>query len=175
MVKTDAANTEIRFAIVKCTLGSVLVAMSTRGVCAIYLGDDSNALTCNLQDKFPNALLIESDKNFEHIIAKIIGFIEEPSLQFELPLDIQGTAFQQRVWLALKNIPIGSTASYSDIAKKIGSPSSVRAVARACATNSLALAIPCHRVVRNDGALSGYRWGIERKQQLLNREFKHQQ
>jgi len=168
--RAGGANTEIHFAIGECSLGSILVAASVRGVCAVLLGDDPDALARELQDKFPRATLIGGDKGFEQIVAKVVGFVEAPALGLDLPLDVRGTAFQKRVWQALRKIPVGSTASYTDIAKQIGSPSAVRAVAQACAANVLAVAIPCHRVVRNDGALSGYRWGVERKRALLDRE-----
>jgi AraC family transcriptional regulator of adaptative response/methylated-DNA-[protein]-cysteine methyltransferase len=139
-------------------------------VCAILLGDDPDALARELQDRFPRADLIGGDKEFEQLVARVVGFVESPRLGLDLPLDVRGTAFQQRVWQALRKIPAGSTASYADVAKRIGSPGSVRAVAQACAANTLAVAIPCHRVVKNDGALSGYRWGVERKRALLDRE-----
>ncbi len=170
--RAGGANTEIRFAIGECSLGSILVASSDRGVCAIFLGSDPEQLARDLQDQFPRAHLIGGDKNFEQLIAQVVGFIEAPALGLDLPLDIRGTAFQQRVWQALREIPVGATVSYSDIAQRIGSPKAVRAVAGACAANTLAVAIPCHRVVRNDGALSGYRWGVERKRALLAREAK---
>jgi len=160
----------IRFAIGECSLGSILVARSERGVCAIFLGDDPEALARDLQNQFPRATLIGADTEFEQLVSKVVGFVEAPALGLDLPLDVRGTAFQQRVWQALRKIPAGSTASYTDVAKSIGSPHSVRAVAQACAANVLAVAIPCHRVVRNDGALSGYRWSVERKRSLLERE-----
>jgi AraC family transcriptional regulator of adaptative response/methylated-DNA-[protein]-cysteine methyltransferase len=168
--RAGGANAEIRFAIGECSLGSILVARSERGVCAILLGDDPDALARDLQDKFPRATLIGGDAGFEERVAKVVGFVEAPGLGLDLPLDVQGTAFQQRVWQALREIPAGMTASYTEIAGRIGSPKSVRAVAHACAMNTLAVAIPCHRVVRNDGGLSGYRWGVERKRALLQRE-----
>jgi len=168
--RAGGANTEIRFAIGECSLGSILVAQSARGVCAILMGDDPEALVHNLQDRFPAANLIGGDAGFEQLVAKIVGFVEAPRLGLDLPLDVRGTAFQQRVWQALREIPAGQTVSYTEIAQRIGSPKSVRAVAGACAANALAVAIPCHRVVRSDGALSGYRWGIERKRALLERE-----
>jgi AraC family transcriptional regulator of adaptative response/methylated-DNA-[protein]-cysteine methyltransferase len=168
--RAGGANTEIRFAIGECSLGSLLVAQSGRGICAIHLGDDPGALARDLQDRFPHARLVGGDKGYEKLVAKVVGFVEAPALGLDLPLDVRGTAFQQRVWQALRKIPAGSTASYTEIAKRIGSPKSVRAVAQACAANALAVAIPCHRVVRNDGALSGYRWGVERKRALLRRE-----
>src|SRR5262249_34631291 len=153
-----------------CSLGSVLVAATEIGVCAILLGDDPDVLIQNLQDCFPQANLIGGDAEFEHLVAVVVGFIETPGTDLGLPLDIRGTAFQQGVWRALREIPVGATASYSEIARRIGSPNARQAVAQACATNKIAVAIPCHRVVRHDGSLSGYRWGVERKQALLNRE-----
>lgn len=124
----------------------------------------------DLQDKFPNAELIGGDAQYEALMAQVVGLIEAPENGLALPLDIRGTAFQQRVWRALQAIPVGETVSYADIARRIGAPKAVRAVAGACAANMLAVAIPCHRVVRNDGALSGYRWGVERKKALLEKE-----
>jgi AraC family transcriptional regulator, regulatory protein of adaptative response / methylated-DNA-[protein]-cysteine methyltransferase len=160
----------IRFAVGACSLGAILVATSERGVCAIYLGDDPDALARQLQDRFPQAELVGGDAGFENLVARVVGMVEAPGAAAELPLDVRGTAFQQRVWRALGDIPAGSTASYSDIAKRIGRPGSVRAVAHACAANALAVVIPCHRVVRKDGELSGYRWGVERKRALLRKE-----
>lgn len=168
--RAGGVDTDIRFAIGECTLGSILVAKSERGVCAIFLGDDPDALAHDLQDQFPRSNLIGGDSEFEQLVAKVVGFVEAPGLGLELPLDIRGTAFQQRVWRALREIPAGSTVSYADIAKRIGAPKSVRAVARACAANTLAVAIPCHRVVRKGGELSGYRWGVARKRALLVKE-----
>ncbi|MGE1172908.1 bifunctional DNA-binding transcriptional regulator/O6-methylguanine-DNA methyltransferase Ada [Pseudomonas sp. BW7P1] len=163
-------NNDIRFAVGQCSLGAILVAQSARGICAILLGDDPHQLVCDLQDQFRRANLIGADAEFEQLIAHVVGFIEAPAIGLDLPLDVQGTAFQERVWQALREIPVGSTASYADIAQRIGSPKAVRAVAQACGANSLAVAIPCHRVVRSDGNLSGYRWGVERKRELLSRE-----
>lgn len=160
----------IQFAVGESSLGSILVAVSDKGVCAISLGDDPGALVRDLQDQFPKADLVGGDKEFEKTVAQVVGFIEAPGIGFKLPLDVRGTAFQLRVWQALKEIPLGKTVSYSDIAERIGAPKAVRAVAQACGSNRLAVAIPCHRVLRNDGALSGYRWGVERKSALLNRE-----
>jgi AraC family transcriptional regulator of adaptative response/methylated-DNA-[protein]-cysteine methyltransferase len=168
--RAGGTGASIRFAIGECSLGAILVAASERGICAILIGDDADALVRDLQDRFPNARLIGGDVAFERWIAEVVGFVEAPQLGLDLPLDIRGTAFQQRVWQALREIPVGSTASYAEVAEKIGAPKSVRAVARACAANPIAVAIPCHRVVRNDGGLSGYRWGVERKRALLNRE-----
>jgi AraC family transcriptional regulator of adaptative response/methylated-DNA-[protein]-cysteine methyltransferase len=168
--RAGGADSEIRFAIGECSLGAILVAQSERGVCAILLGDDPDALARDLQDRFPKARLIGGDRDYEQLVAQVVGFIEAPAIGLDLPLDVRGTAFQQRVWRALREIPAGSTASYSEIAQRIGAPSAARAVAQACAGNMLAVAIPCHRVVRNDGGLSGYRWGVQRKRALLERE-----
>jgi len=170
--RAGGANTEIRFAIGECSLGPILVAASERGVCAILMGDDPDELARDLQDRFPRANLIGGDAEFEQLVSKVVGFVEAPGLGLDLPLDVRGTAFQQRVWQALREIPAGETVSYANIANRIGSPKSVKAVAQACAANVLAVAIPCHRVVRNDGGLSGYRWGVERKRALLDREAK---
>jgi AraC family transcriptional regulator of adaptative response/methylated-DNA-[protein]-cysteine methyltransferase len=159
----------VRFALAECSLGSVLVAASDRGVVAIQFGDDPDALLCELQDQFPNARLVGGDATFDSIVATVVGMVERP-VDVDLPLDVRGTAFQQRVWQALRQIPRGTTASYAEIAARIGQPKAVRAVARACAANKIAVAIPCHRVVRTDGAESGYRWGLDRKRALLKRE-----
>lgn len=160
----------IKFAVGECTLGSILVAATERGVCAINFADDPDDLLKLLQDQFPHAELVGGDPAFDTLAATVIGHIEAPKGTLDLPLDIQGTAFQQRVWEALLKVPTGQTASYTDIACAIGQPKAVRAVAQACGANRIAVAIPCHRVIRTDGSLSGYRWGIERKQALLNRE-----
>ncbi len=163
-------NASIRFAVGQCSLGAILVAQSERGVCAIQLGDDPEALVRDLQDRFPRARLIGGDGDFERLVAQVVGFVEAPQLGLDLPLDVRGTAFQQRVWQALREIPPGRTVSYADIARRIGAPKAVRAVAQACGANPVAVAIPCHRVIRRDGDLSGYRWGVERKRELLRRE-----
>ena len=168
--RAGGAAQRIRFAVAQCTLGALLVAQSGRGLCAILLGDDADALVRDLQDRFPRADLHAGDPDFDALVAQVVAFVEAPGLGLDLPLDVQGTAFQQRVWQALRAIPPGQTASYADIACRIGAPAAVRAVAQACAANRLAVAIPCHRVVKSDGALSGYRWGVERKQALLERE-----
>lgn len=168
--REGGAAMDVRFAVGECSLGSILVAASERGVCAILMGDDPDALARDLQDRFPRANLIGGDAAFERLVAQVIGFVEAPRVGLDLPLDVRGTAFQQRVWRALREIPAGATASYAEIAARVGSPGSVRAVAQACAANALAVAIPCHRVVRSDGGLSGYRWGVERKRALLERE-----
>jgi AraC family transcriptional regulator of adaptative response/methylated-DNA-[protein]-cysteine methyltransferase len=168
--KQGGKDAEIHFAIGECSLGSILVARSEKGVCAILLGSDPEELAHDLQDRFPNANLIGGDAGFEDLVAKVVGFVEAPRLGLDLPLDMRGTAFQQRVWQALREIPVGQTVSYAEIARRIGEPRSVRAVAQACGANKIALAIPCHRVVKNDGALSGYRWGVDRKRALLEKE-----
>lgn len=168
--RAGGAATEIHFAVGECSLGSILVAQSAKGVCAILLGDDPNALVRDLQDRFPRATFVGGEAGFEQTVARVIGFVEAPALGLDLPLDVRGTAFQQRVWQALREIPVGSTASYAEIATRIGRPNGARAVAQACGVNALAVAIPCHRVVRTNGSLSGYRWGVERKQRLLSRE-----
>jgi AraC family transcriptional regulator of adaptative response/methylated-DNA-[protein]-cysteine methyltransferase len=168
--RAGGANTRIRFAVGECSLGSILVARSERGVCAILLGDDPQRLAQDLQDQFPRADIVGGDADFERLVARVVGLIESPARGFDLPLDVRGTAFQERVWQALREIPAGATASYADIATAIGAPGAARAVAQACGANPLAVAIPCHRVVRRDGDLSGYRWGVERKRTLLARE-----
>lgn len=168
--RAGGVDARIAFAIAQTSLGALLVARSARGVCAISLGDDPDALLRELQDRFPRAELVGGDAGFERLVAQVVGLIAQPGIGHDLPLDVRGTAFQQRVWQALRRIPPGQTASYADIAARIGSPKAVRAVAQACAANTLAVAIPCHRVVRSDGALSGYRWGVARKRALLERE-----
>ncbi|MFC3394520.1 bifunctional DNA-binding transcriptional regulator/O6-methylguanine-DNA methyltransferase Ada [Brenneria rubrifaciens] len=160
----------IHFAVGICSLGDILVAESERGICAILLGDEPQQLVNELQDMFAQARLVGGDASFEQRVAQVVGFVDAPDIGLTLPLDIRGTAFQQRVWQALRDIPVGETTSYQAIAAQIGAPAAVRAVAGACAANRLAVAVPCHRVVRRDGTLSGYRWGVERKQALLTRE-----
>ncbi len=171
--RAGGAAQEIRYAVGPCSLGSVLVAQSTRGICAILLGDAegaADALVRDLQARFPRAQLQPGDAAFAALVAQVVAFVEAPGLGLALPVDVRGTAFQQRVWQALQAIPAGQTASYAEIAQRIGAPTAVRAVARACAANALAVAVPCHRVVKSDGGLSGYRWGVERKRALLQRE-----
>ena len=169
--RSGGAREELRFAIGQFSLGAILVASSAKGVAAILMGDDPDALARDLQDRFPTARLVGGDADFERLVAEVVGFVEAPRVGLALPLDVRGTAFQQRVWQALREIPVGETATYTGIAARIGAPNAVRAVAGACAANALAVAIPCHRVVRHDGALSGYRWGVERKRDLLEREL----
>jgi len=170
--RAGGANEEIRFAVGECTLGAILVASSKKGIAAILLGNDPDKLVRDLQDRFPKAKLVGADKGYEALIARVVGLVEAPGHNLELPLDIRGTAFQQKVWRALREIPVGKTVTYAELARKIGAPKAVRAVATACAANKIAVAIPCHRVVRSDGSLSGYAWGVERKRGLLDREKK---
>ncbi len=169
-LRSGGRDLAIRFAVGETSLGTILVAATEKGICTIQFGDDPDALVKSLQDRFPAARLIGGDKAFEAYVAKVVGLVEAPAKGLDLPLDVRGTAFQQRVWQALRAIPAGATASYADIAERIGQPKAVRAVARACAANEIAVAIPCHRVVRKTGALSGYRWGVERKRALVARE-----
>ena len=170
--RAGGAGTVIRFAVGQCSLGAILVAQSQRGICAILLGEDPDALVQDLQDQFPKAELVGGDSEFERLIAEVVGFIEAPSIGLNLPLDVRGTAFQERIWQALREIPPGTTVSYTQIAERIGVPKAVRAVAQACGANHIAVAIPCHRVVRRDGDIAGYRWGVDRKRELLRRESK---
>jgi len=168
--RSGGKGRSIRFAVAECWLGPLLVAATDKGICAIRFGDDPQALVHELQDDFSAARLIAGDRDFEQLVARVVGLVEAPEQTADLPLDIRGSAFQQRVWQALRQIPPGTTASYADIARRIGQPRAARAVARACAGNGIAVAVPCHRVVRSDGALSGYRWGVDRKRALLDRE-----
>jgi AraC family transcriptional regulator of adaptative response/methylated-DNA-[protein]-cysteine methyltransferase len=160
----------IRFAVAQCSLGAILVAATVKGICAILIGDEPEALVRDLQDRFPRAELKGGDSEFERTVAAVIGVVDAPHVGLALPLDVRGTAFQRRVWQALREIPAGQTVSYAELAARVGLPGGARAVAGACAANPVAVAIPCHRVVRIDGALSGYRWGVERKRALLERE-----
>lgn len=168
--KTGGDAVQIRFALGECSLGAILVAATERGVCAIALGDEPEALLNELQEQFPRAEFVGADPAFEALVARVVGLIERPAAASQLPLDIRGTAFQEQVWQALTQIPPGTTMSYTELAAALGKPNAVRAVASACAANRLAVAIPCHRVVRTDGSLAGYRWGVERKRELLERE-----
>lgn len=160
----------IDVAIGPCSLGYILVAHSDRGICAILLGDDAVQLRQELCDTFPHAELHDSDSAYRQRVAQVVRFVDAPCHTFDLPLDIRGTAFQQRVWQVLRTIAPGETLSYRQVAERVGAPGAVRAVANACAANRLAVVIPCHRVVRSDGTLSGYRWGIDRKRRLLAQE-----
>lgn len=167
---TNGADSTISFGIGQCSVGPILVAQNSKGICAILLGDKAEQLTENLQKLFPRAALVNDGAKLEKPLAQVVAFVESPQSGLDLPLDIHGTAFQERVWEALRQVPAGQTVSYTDLARDIGSPSAVRAVARACAANKLAVVIPCHRVLRSDGGISGYRWGVERKRALLHME-----
>jgi AraC family transcriptional regulator, regulatory protein of adaptative response / methylated-DNA-[protein]-cysteine methyltransferase len=168
--RSGGVDMTIYYATEKCSLGLVIVATTEKGVCFIGLGDTRKELVGDLQRRFPKARLVEGDKDFGRTVAKVVAFVEAPKTGLDLPLDVRGTAFQQKVWRALQAIPFGSTSTYAEIAKQIGAPKAVRAVAGACAANKLALVIPCHRVLRDDGALSGYYWGVDRKRALLKKE-----
>jgi AraC family transcriptional regulator of adaptative response/methylated-DNA-[protein]-cysteine methyltransferase len=168
--RAGGAGETIRFALGQSSLGAILVASSKKGIVSIEIGDSPEPLLRALQDRFPRAELVGGDAAYEALVARVVGFVEAPGLGLDLPLDVRGTAFQQRVWQALRDIPAGETVSYTELARRIGRPQSVRAVAGACARNAIAVAIPCHRVVRQDGGLSGYRWGVARKRSLLVRE-----
>jgi AraC family transcriptional regulator of adaptative response/methylated-DNA-[protein]-cysteine methyltransferase len=152
------------------SLGAILVASSTKGIASILIGDDPDELVRNLQDRFSNAHLIGADRDYESLVARVVAFVDTPGSGLNLPLDVRGTAFQRRVWQKLQEIPVGKKVTYAEVARRLGLPKAVRAVAGACAANNLAVAIPCHRVVRTDGSLSGYAWGVERKRVLLDRE-----
>jgi AraC family transcriptional regulator of adaptative response/methylated-DNA-[protein]-cysteine methyltransferase len=168
--RAGGATERMHYAFGEASLGTVLVAATEKGISAILIGDSTEALVKQLQDSFPRAQLVEGESAFSEVISQVVGLIEAPRNSFDLPLDVRGTAFQRRVWQALRSIPAGETSSYAEIASRIGAPNATRAVAGACASNVLAVAIPCHRVIRHDGSLSGYRWGVERKQELLRRE-----
>jgi AraC family transcriptional regulator of adaptative response/methylated-DNA-[protein]-cysteine methyltransferase len=171
--RNGGERTTIRFAVGQCSLGAILVAATDKGVCAILMGNDPDSLLRDLQSRFNKAELLGGDAKFEALVATVVGLVEEPRRGTHLPLDVRGTAFQQKVWQALSAVRAGETVSYADIATRIGAPKAVRAVARACAANNVAVAIPCHRVVRNDGAIGGYAWGIDRKRALLERESRN--
>ncbi|WP_425351433.1 methylated-DNA--[protein]-cysteine S-methyltransferase [Methylocystis bryophila] len=167
---SGGATSKIRFAIRDCSLGKILVAASDKGACFVALGDEPEPLLADLESRFPNARFAKGDADFETLLAEVVRLVEAPASGFDFPLDIQGTAFQRRVWAALQAIPAGATASYAEIAQRIGEPKSVRAVAGAIAANKLAVMIPCHRVLHKDGSLSGFRWGVGRKRAVLERE-----
>lgn len=167
-----AAGDRIQYAVGACSLGLLLVAECARGLCAILLGDDEAALIADLRGRFPHAAVAAATDDMPDVLAAVVQLIETPGTPINMTLDPRGTAFQRRVWQALRDIPPGKTMSYAEVARRIGAPGSARPVAQACAANPLAVAIPCHRVVRNDGGLSGYRWGANRKRELLAREKK---
>lgn len=168
--RAGGRGAQIRFAIGACSLGAILVASTEQGICAILIDDDPDVLLRDLQDRFPKAELIGAEPEYEQVVSRVVGMVERPEIGLDLPLDVRGTAFQQRVWQVLREIPAGRTVSYAELAALVGVPKGARAVAGACAANALAVAIPCHRVVRNDGSISGYRWGVDRKAALLDRE-----
>jgi AraC family transcriptional regulator of adaptative response/methylated-DNA-[protein]-cysteine methyltransferase len=168
--RSSGTFADLQFAVGNSSLGSVLVATSSKGIAAITIGDGPDALIHDLAYRFPKANLIGGDGAFNLVLTKIVGLVENPATGLDLQLDLSGTPFQKRVWKAVRDIPAGSTATYTQIAERIGMPKAVRAVAAACAANKIAVGIPCHRVVRNDRALSGYRWGVDRKRELLARE-----
>jgi AraC family transcriptional regulator of adaptative response/methylated-DNA-[protein]-cysteine methyltransferase len=168
--RSGGAGASIRFAVGQCDLGAILVAATSDGVCAISIGDDAEALVRELQDRFPRAALAGGDPAFNRWMASVVGFVQAPRRGLDLPLDVRGTVFQQRVWQALRDVPPGATTTYTELARRLRMPRAQRAVARACAANPVALAIPCHRVIRLDGDPAGYRWGVERKRALLARE-----
>ncbi|TFW23290.1 bifunctional DNA-binding transcriptional regulator/O6-methylguanine-DNA methyltransferase Ada [Duganella callida] len=168
--RAGGTGEKIRFAIAECSLGPILVASTEQGICAILIDDDPDFLVKELQDRFPKAELIGAERDYEQVVSRVVGMVEHPEIGLELPLDVRGTAFQQRVWQVLRAIPAGRTVTYAELAELAGVPRGARAVASACAANAIAVAIPCHRVVRNDGSISGYRWGVDRKAELLTRE-----
>jgi AraC family transcriptional regulator of adaptative response/methylated-DNA-[protein]-cysteine methyltransferase len=169
-VTHNSESPPLAYAIGRCSLGSVLVARSEQGLCAILLGDNAESLSEELAERFPGERLVRTDGAFQELVGQVVQLTETPGRPLDLFLDLRGSSFQRRVWQALRDIPAGTTASYGEIATRIGAPRSARAVAQACAANPLAVAIPCHRVVRSDGRISGYRWGTERKRALLERE-----
>jgi AraC family transcriptional regulator of adaptative response/methylated-DNA-[protein]-cysteine methyltransferase len=168
--RAGGAGMAIRFAVADCWLGRLLVAATDKGICSVMFGDDEEPLEQGLRDRFPRAEIRPAPRSFGQLVARVVRLVESPARVIPLPLDVQGTAFERRVWQALRAIPPGETATYGEIARRVGAPRAVRGVARACAANPVAVAIPCHRVVRSDGSLAGYRWGLERKRALLERE-----
>lgn len=161
---------QIAYTITECSLGRLLVAATDVGICSVTLGEEDETLTHNLRAEYPQAEYAEDNRALQAHVQAILHYLNGQQPHLDLPLDVRATAFQQRVWEELRRIPYGTTASYSEIARRLGQPSATRAVARACATNPVALVTPCHRVVRENGDLSGYRWGIERKRKLLAQE-----
>lgn len=169
-VRRGGAGEVVMWIVAPCSLGQVLVAGTGRGICAILLGDDAASLLADLQRRLPRAMLQSGDRGFAANVRAVLACVDGAPLAQELPLDLRGTAFQLRVWRELQRIPAGSTVSYAELAARLGAPKGARAVAAACARNAVAVVVPCHRVVRGNGELSGYRWGVERKRALLERE-----
>ncbi|MBX9901349.1 MAG: methylated-DNA--[protein]-cysteine S-methyltransferase, partial [Burkholderiaceae bacterium] len=169
-VQRKGEGTIIHYAVHECALGQVIIAATERGICAIEFGDKADELIASLRERFSHATLMLAEDQMQAYAEQILQSISQPDSLAALPLDLQGTMFQQRVWQALRTIPPGQTLSYTALAEKIGQPNAARAVASACAANQIALAIPCHRIVRSDGSLSGYRWGVARKAALLKLE-----
>lgn len=169
-LRRGAEGVTMRAVVSTCSLGNVLVAATTRGVCAVAFGDDTNVLFSELRSRFPRADVQPSDEALDALAAQVVGMIDAARVPATIPLDLMGTAFQQRVWRELRKIPRGETFTYSEIARRIGAPRAVRAVGTACGKNPVAVAVPCHRVLREDGTLGGYRWGLDRKRQLLAQE-----
>ncbi len=166
----NGAGEEIHFAFGHCSLGRVMVAITTRGICALAFGDSDESLEFELRKKFRHARLLRGGAEFGDLMSRVVALAENPKMDHRLPLDIRGTAFQRKVWEAIQRIPAGMPSNYQEIARSVGAPDAARAVAQACGANTIAVAIPCHRVLRKDGTLSGYRWGVERKKKLLDRE-----
>lgn len=168
--KSGGTGMNISYAIGDSSLGKILVAATERGICAIFLDNDADPMVADLRQRFPKASIGPAGEDFAETVAKVAAFAENPKNGIDLPLDLRGTAFQLRVWNALRDIPPGKTTTYGEIAKQIGAPDAVRAVGTACGANHVSLVVPCHRVIGKDGKLTGYRWGVERKKKLLDRE-----
>ena len=166
----DSAEEQIEYMIGLCRYGSILLATSMQGICAVFLDDHPDHLFVELRQQFPEAEFIAGDEEFEKLLVEVINYIESPKDVANFTLDLRGSTFQRNVWAALVEIPYGETCTYTELALRIGAPTSIRAVAQACAANRIAIIIPCHRVIKLDGGLSGYRWGTNRKQRLLDRE-----
>ena len=168
--RAGGAGMAIHFTIADSSLGKVLVAATDKGLCALFLDNSAAALRRELRARFPKATIAAGSAAFAKTVRQVVAIVEQPSRVATLPLDVRGTAFQQRVWEALRQIPAGETVSYAELARRIGAPKAVRAVGTACGANPVSVIIPCHRVVSTDGKLTGYRWGVERKRALLTRE-----
>jgi AraC family transcriptional regulator of adaptative response/methylated-DNA-[protein]-cysteine methyltransferase len=169
-LRQGGADESIRFVVRRCALGLVLVAATPKGICEVWLGDHAGALARRLRAAYPQAKIASRDKVMSDLVAKVVTLVETPSRPVDLPLDLRGTAFEMRVWAALRKIPVGKTRTYGEIAAAIGLPNAARAVGRACAMNHVAVVVPCHRAIGADKSLRGYRWGVKRKRKLLERE-----